>query len=163
MGETGLDLGLQPLALVDCLAIIHVELVQVGDLVPGDAGDMDVLEAMQLGQHTGKTFSLFWCKALINVRHMNRPLTFLLATTVAKGLADSGEIGRKELRHHCHPNSATATDQSIYRARTTAAAIPSPCNARHGHCTPVAAPDLADRFLHRFSLYLFRCRSGRRG
>jgi hypothetical protein len=136
MAETGLDLGLQPRALVDRLAITHVELVQVGDLFTGEAGDMVVLEAMQRGQYIGKTILLFQCNALINLRHMDRPLTFQPATTVAKGLADSGKIGKIELRHRCYPSSATAADQCICRAGTTAAAATScrcgACHARGG-------------------------------
>ena len=50
MGETGLGLGLILRALVDDLASIPVELVQVSDPSTGDGGDMEVLDAMQVGQ-----------------------------------------------------------------------------------------------------------------
>jgi hypothetical protein len=59
MGETGLGPGLILPALVDHLAIIHVELVEVGDPSTGDGGDMQVLDAMQVGQRKGKAFSFF--------------------------------------------------------------------------------------------------------
>jgi len=103
MGETGLDPGLILRALVDDLAIIHVELVQVGDPSTGDGGDMEVLDAMQAGQRKGKSFSLFGCNELIDVDRVNRLLTFPVATTVAKGLPASDETGKKDVRHHCHP------------------------------------------------------------
>jgi hypothetical protein len=107
MGETGLGPGLILRALVDHLAIIHVKLVQVGDPSSGDGGDMQVLDAMQVGQCKGKSFSLFGCNELIDVDRVNRLLTFPVATTVAKGLPTSGETGKKDVRHHCHSSSTT--------------------------------------------------------
>jgi hypothetical protein len=107
MGETGLDPGLILRALVDDLAIIRVELVQVGDPSSGDGGDMEVLDARQVGQCKGNSFSLFGCNELIDVDRVNRLLTFPVATTVAKGLPTSGETGKKDVSHHCQPSSTT--------------------------------------------------------
>jgi hypothetical protein len=107
MGETGLDPGLMLRALVDDLAIIRVELVQVGDSSTRDGGDMEVLDAMQVSQRKGKAFSLFGCNELIDVDRVNRLLPFPVATTVAKGLPTSGETGKKDVSHHCQPSSTT--------------------------------------------------------
>ena len=107
MGEAGLGPGLILRALVDDLAPIHVELVEVGDPSTGDGGDMQVLDAMQVSQRKGKAFSLFGCNEFIDVDRVNRLRTFPVATTVAKGLPTSGETGKKDVRHHCHSSSTT--------------------------------------------------------
>jgi hypothetical protein len=103
MGETGLGPGLILPALVDHLAIIHVELVEVGDPSTGDGGDMQVLDAMQVGQRKGKAFSFFGRDKLIDIDRMNRLLTLVIATTVAKGLPASGKTGEKNISHDSHP------------------------------------------------------------
>jgi hypothetical protein len=103
MGETGLGPGLILPALVDDLAIIHVELVEVGDPSTGDGGDMQVLDAMQVGQRKGKAFSFFGRDQLIDIDRMNRLLTLVIATTVAKGLPASGKTGEKNISHDSHP------------------------------------------------------------
>jgi hypothetical protein len=58
-----------------------------------------VLDAMQVGQRKGKTFSLFGRDKLIDVDRMNRLLTLVIATTVAKGLPTSGETREKDISH----------------------------------------------------------------
>ena len=100
MGERGLSPGLILRALVDDLAIIHVELVQVIDPSMGDRGDMKVLDTMQVGQCKGKSFSFFGCDERIDLNHVNWLLTFPVATTVAKGLPASGETGKEDVSHH---------------------------------------------------------------
>jgi hypothetical protein len=64
---------------------------------------VEVLDAMQVGQCKGKTFSLFRCDKLIDVDRMNRLITCIVATTVAKGLPASGETGEKDISHDSHP------------------------------------------------------------
>jgi len=128
----GLGPGLILRALVDDLAIIHVELVEVGDPSTGDGGDMQVLDAMQVSQRKGKAFSLFGCNELIDVDRVNRLLTFPVATTVAKGLPTSGETGKKDVRHHCHLSS------------TTCRSIPVPLkDKRSGDAPPLQCPSCA--------------------
>jgi hypothetical protein len=114
MGEMGLGPGLILRALVDDLATIQVELVEVGDPSTGDGGDMQVLDAMQVSQRKGKAFSLFGCDEFIDVDRVNRLLTFPVATTVAKGLPTSGETGKKDVSHHCQPSSTTDAGPSIH-------------------------------------------------
>ena len=103
MGETGLGPGLILPALVDDLAIIHVELVHMHDLPAGNRSDMEVLDAMQVGQRKGKTLSFFGRDQLIDIDRMNRLLTLVIATTVAKGLPTSSKTGEKNISHDSHP------------------------------------------------------------
>jgi hypothetical protein len=129
MGETGLGPGLILHALVDDLAIIQVALVEVGDPSTGDGGDMQVQDVMQVRQRKGKAFSLFGCNEFIDVDRVNRLLTFPVATTVAKGLPTSGETGKKDVRHHCHPlvrrmPASTCINQGQMQRRPPAAALP---------------------------------------
>jgi hypothetical protein len=93
-------------ALVDDLAVIHVYLVRVHDLPSGDRGDMQVLDAMQVGQCKGKPLSFFGCDKFIDIDRVNGLLACLIATTVAKGLPASGETSQKDISHDsyswCH-------------------------------------------------------------
>ena len=66
---------------------------------------MEVLDAVQVGQRKGKTFSLFRCDELIDVDRMNRLITRIIATTVAKGFPASGETGEKDVSHDSHPQA----------------------------------------------------------
>jgi hypothetical protein len=91
-------------ALIDNLAVVHVELVRVHNLPTGYRGDMQVLDAMQVGQRKGKTFSLFGRNKLIDVDRMNRLLTLVIATTVAKRLPTSGETREKNISHDNLPS-----------------------------------------------------------
>lgn len=133
MGEMGLSPGLILRALVDDLASIHVELVQVNDPSTGDRGDMKGLDTMQVGQSKGKSLSFFGCDALIDLNRVNWLLTFLVATTVAKGLPASGETGKEDVSHHCHPSRTTDASQYANCSGTNAAAIPCRCNACYDH------------------------------
>ena len=137
MGEMGLGPGLILRALVDDLAIIHVELVQVNDPFTGDGGDMEVLDTMQVGQCKGKSLSFFGCNERIDLNRVNWLLTFPLATTVAKGLPASGETGKKDVSHHCHPSRTTDASQYANRSGTNAAAVPRRCVALHDHWRPL--------------------------
>ena len=91
---------------------------------------MKVLDAMQVGQRKGKSFSLFGCDELIDVDRVNRLLTFPVATTVAKGIPASDETGKKDVSHHCHPSRTTDAGQYAIPIRdkcsgdTPAAAVP---------------------------------------
>jgi hypothetical protein len=103
MGCRGLGAGLILRALVDNLAVVHVELVHMHDLPAGNRSDMEVLDAMQVGQRKGKTLSFFGRDKLIDIDRMNRLLTLVIATTVAKGLPTSGKTGEKNISHDSHP------------------------------------------------------------
>ncbi len=91
-------------AFVDNLAVVHVELVRVHGFSTGCRGDMEVLDAMQVGQRKGKTFSLFGRDKLIDVDRVNRLLTLVIATTVAKRLPASGETREKHISHDDFPS-----------------------------------------------------------
>jgi hypothetical protein len=103
MSGRGLGAGLILRALVDNLAVVHVELVHLHDLPAGNGGNMQVLDTMQVGQRKGKAFSFFGRDKLIDIDRMNRLLTFVIATTVAKGLPASGKTGEKNISHDNHP------------------------------------------------------------
>jgi hypothetical protein len=103
MSGRGLGAGLILRALIDNLAVVHVQLVHINDLSTGSRGDMQVLDAMQVGQRKGKAFSLFRRDKLIDIDRMNRLPTFVIATTVAKGLPASGKTGEKDVGHDSHP------------------------------------------------------------
>ena len=90
-------------ALVNNLAVVHVELVHINDLPAGNGGNMQVLDTMQVGQRKGKAFSFFGRDKLIDIDRMNRLLTLVIATTVAKGLPASGKTGEKNISHNSHP------------------------------------------------------------
>ena len=80
-----------------------MELVHINDLPAGNRSDMEVLDAMQVGQRKGKTLSFFGRNKLIHIDRMNRLLTLVIATTVAKGLPASGKTGEKDVSHASHP------------------------------------------------------------
>ena len=124
MGEMGLGLGLICAHLSTTLASIHVELVQVGDPSTRDGGDMEGLDAMQVGQCKVNRFRSSGVIELIDVDRVNRLLTFPVATTVAKGLPNSNETGKKDVRHHCHSS------------RTTCRSIPVPIRDERSGGTP---------------------------
>ena len=90
-------------ALVDDLAVIHMELVHINSLTAWSGGDMQMLDPMQVGQCKGKPFSLLGRNKLIYIDRMNRLLTRVIATTVAKGLPASGKAGEKDVSHASHP------------------------------------------------------------
>jgi hypothetical protein len=103
MSGRALGAGLILRALVDNLAVVHVELVHINDLPAGNRSDMQVLDAMQVGQRKGKTFSFLGRDKLIDIDRMNRLLTLVIATTVAKGFPSSGKTGEKNISHDNHP------------------------------------------------------------
>ena len=90
-------------ALVDDLAVVHVELVHINSLPAWSGGDMQMLDPMHVGQGKGKPFSLLGRNELIHIDRMNRLLTLVIATTVAKGLPASGETGEEDVSHASHP------------------------------------------------------------
>jgi hypothetical protein len=91
-------------ALIDNLAVVHVELVHAHDLPTRHGGDMQVLDAMHVGQRKGKAFSVFRCDKLIDIDCMNRLLALVIATTVAKRLPTSGETREKDVSHDNLPS-----------------------------------------------------------
>ena len=132
-------------ALVDDLAIIQRELLQVNDPCAGDGGNMKVLDTMQVSQRKGKLLSFFGCDERIDLTRVNWLLTFPLATTVAMGLPASGEAGKEDFSHHCHPSRTTDASRSVHFSGTNAATIPRRCLALHGHWRPSVGKELTDR------------------
>jgi hypothetical protein len=65
---------------------------------------MEVVNPMEVGQRKGKAFSLFRRDKLIDINHMNRLITMLIATTVAQRFVASGKAGQKDIGHHDHPS-----------------------------------------------------------
>jgi hypothetical protein len=115
MSGRGSGAGLILRALVDNLAVVHVELVHMHDLPAGNRSDMEVLDAMQVGQRKGKAFSFFGRDKLIDIDRMNRLLTLVIATTVAKGLPASGKTGEKDISHDCHPRDYSSPSRTPER------------------------------------------------
>jgi hypothetical protein len=99
---TGLGAGLVLRALVDDLAVVHVQLVRVHGVPAGNGLHVEVLDPMEIGQCKGKSFSLFGRDKVIDVDGMNRLITRLIATTVAQWLPASCEAGQKDVSHHDH-------------------------------------------------------------
>jgi hypothetical protein len=63
--------------------------MRVRDRPTRDGGDMEMLDAMQVGQRKGKPLALFGRDKLIDIDRMNRLIALVIATTVAKGLPAS--------------------------------------------------------------------------
>lgn len=78
-----LDAGLILRALVDDLAVVHMQLARVHGIPARNGAHMEVLDPMQVGQRKGKPFSLFRRNKVIDVDGMNRLITGSIATTVA--------------------------------------------------------------------------------
>jgi hypothetical protein len=89
----GLGAGLILRALVDDLAVIHVQLARVHGVAAGDGAHMEVLDPMEVSQRKGKPLALCGRDKLIDVNRMNRFITGLIATTVAQWFPASGEAG----------------------------------------------------------------------
>ena len=115
MSDRGLGAGLILRALVDNLAVVHVELVHINDLPAGNGGNMQVLDTMQVGQRKGKAFSFFGRDKLVDIDRMNRLLTLVIATTVAKGLPASGQTSEKNISHNSHPRYYPRTSHTPER------------------------------------------------
>jgi hypothetical protein len=49
-----------------------------------DGGDVEMLDAMQVGQRKGKPLALFGRDKLIDIDRMNRLIALAIATTVAE-------------------------------------------------------------------------------
>jgi hypothetical protein len=100
----GLFAGLVLRALVDDLAVVHVQLARVHGVSTRDGLHMQVGDPMEVGQRKGKAFSLCRRDKLIDINRMNRLITILIATTVAQWFIASGEAGQKDIGHHDHPS-----------------------------------------------------------
>ena len=96
--------GLILRALVDDLAVVHVQLVRIHGIAARDGVHMEVLDPMEVAQRKGKAFSLFRRDKVIDINRMNRLITGLIATTVAQWFIASGEAGQKNVGHHDHPS-----------------------------------------------------------
>jgi hypothetical protein len=77
---------------------------------------MQMLDPMQAGQGKGKPFSLLGRNELIHIDRMNRLLTLIIATTVAKGLPASGETGQEDVSHIRHPQYLASFNHAPKRA-----------------------------------------------
>jgi hypothetical protein len=100
----GLFAGLVLRALVDDLAVVHVQLARVHGVSTRDGLHMQVGDPMEVGQRKGKAFSLCRRDKLIDINRMNRLIAILIATTVAQWFIASGEAGQKDIGHHDHPS-----------------------------------------------------------
>jgi hypothetical protein len=58
--------------------------MRVRDRPTRDGGDMEMLDAVQVGQRKGKPLALFGRDKLIDIDRMNRLIALAIATTVAK-------------------------------------------------------------------------------
>jgi hypothetical protein len=103
MSGKGLRAGLILRVLIDNLAVVHPELAHINGLSAWSGRDVQVLDAMQVSQRKGKALSLFRRDKLIDIDRMNRLLTLVIATTVAKRLPTSGQTGEKNVGHDSHP------------------------------------------------------------
>jgi hypothetical protein len=101
-GVRRLRTGLILRALVDDLAVVHVQLARVHGFPARDRGHMEVGDPVEIGQRKGKAFSLFRRDKLIDVNRMNRLIAALIATTVAQWFVASSEAGQKDVSHHDH-------------------------------------------------------------
>ena len=93
VGSEGLFAGLVLRALVDDLAVVHMQLPRVHGVSTRNGLHMQVGDPMEVGQRKGKAFSLFRRDKVIDIYRMNRLITMLIATTVAQGFIASGEAG----------------------------------------------------------------------
>jgi hypothetical protein len=89
-------------ALVDDLAVVHVQPARVHGLSAWDGLHMEVGDPMEVSQRKGKPFPLFRRDKFIDVDRMNRLITRGIATTVAQRFVASGEAGQKNIGHHNH-------------------------------------------------------------
>ena len=85
MSNRGLGAGLILWALVDNLAVVHMELVHINSLPAWSGGDMQMLDPMQVGQCKGKPFSLLGRNKLIDIDRMNRLVTRRHCNNCCKG------------------------------------------------------------------------------
>ena len=116
MEPGGLWAGLVLRALVDDLAVVHVQPARVYGLSTRDGLHMQVGDPMQVGQRKGKAFPLVRRDKLIDIDRMNRLLTLVIATTVAKGLPASGETGQEDVSHTRHPQYLASFNHAPKRA-----------------------------------------------
>lgn len=70
-------------ALINDLAIVHMQLAWVRNFFTGDGLHMQVGNPMQVGQCKGKALALFCGDKHIDIDRMNRFIATLIATTVA--------------------------------------------------------------------------------
>jgi hypothetical protein len=98
-GAAGSGTGLIHRALVDDLTVIHPQLACSQRLAARYSGDVELLEAMQVGERKGKALPFVGVDQLIDVDGMNRLVARLIATTVAQGFPASGQAGEKEVCH----------------------------------------------------------------
>jgi hypothetical protein len=103
-----------------------MEMVHINSLPAWRAGDMQMLDPMYVSQSKGKPLSLLWRNKLIHIDRMNRLLTFIIATTVAKGLPASGKAGEKDVGHASHPHIILRV--SATRLQVSSALFPSVVN-----------------------------------
>ena len=83
MGAAGSGPGLIHRAFVDDLAVIHPQLARSHRLAARYRGDVELLDAMQIGERNGKALPFPGADQLIDVNGMNRLVALLIATTVA--------------------------------------------------------------------------------
>jgi hypothetical protein len=89
-------------ALVDDLAVVHVQFAWAHSVPARDGLHVEMLDPVEVGQCKGESFSLFGCNKVIDVDGVDRLITCLIATTVAQWFPASRETGQKDVSHHCH-------------------------------------------------------------
>jgi hypothetical protein len=87
-------------ALIDDLAVVHVQPVRVHSFPSGHGGHVEVLDAVQVGQGKSKAFSLIGRNKFIDIDRVNGLIARLIATTVAERFPPSGEAGEKDISHN---------------------------------------------------------------
>jgi hypothetical protein len=82
-GTAGSGTGLIHRAFVDDVAVIHPQLACSHRLAARDRGDVELLDATQVGERKGPALPLRGADQVIDVNGMNRLVAVLIATTVA--------------------------------------------------------------------------------
>jgi hypothetical protein len=128
-------------ALIDDLAVVHVQPVRVHSFPAGHWGHMEVLDAMQVGQRKGKAFSLIGRNEFIDIDRVNGLTARLIATTVAERFPASGEAGEKDISHNGHSCYRTANIyRSLFGMKQVLACRKKTRQARLNHCSLSPAP-----------------------
>lgn len=97
-----LGAGLVLRALIDDLAVVHVQLARIGSVLARDGLHVEVLDPVEVGQCESESFSFFGRNKVIDVDGVNRLITRLIATTVAQWFPASREAGQEDISHHDH-------------------------------------------------------------
>ncbi len=87
------------------MTVIHPQLACSHRLPTRHSADVELLDAMQVGERKGKALPFLGADQLIDVNGVNRLVALVIATTVAQGFPASGQAREKELGHGFHSSS----------------------------------------------------------